>query len=42
MTDQLENEKTRAEQVLESLRDVTKERDRLRQELEGKLEKVRV
>lgn len=42
MTDQLENEKTRAEQVLESLRDVTKERDQLRRELEGKLEKVSV
>lgn len=40
MKDQLEN-KTHTEQVLESLRDVTKERDQLKQELEGKMEKVR-
>ncbi|XP_026110617.1 centromere-associated protein E isoform X1 [Carassius auratus] len=39
MKDQLEN-KTCTEQVLESLRDVTKERDQLKQELEGKMEKL--
>ncbi|XP_050974649.1 centromere-associated protein E isoform X3 [Labeo rohita] len=40
MKDQLENDKTHAEHVLESLRDVTKERDQLKRELEGKIEKL--
>ncbi|XP_067298423.1 centromere-associated protein E isoform X2 [Pseudorasbora parva] len=40
VSDQLENEKTHAEQILQSLRDVTREKDELRGELEEKLEKL--
>ncbi|XP_016349657.1 centromere-associated protein E-like isoform X2 [Sinocyclocheilus anshuiensis] len=40
LKDQLENEKICAEKILESLRDATKERDQLKRELEGKMEKL--
>ncbi|XP_051560864.1 centromere-associated protein E-like [Myxocyprinus asiaticus] len=37
LTEQLENEKTHTEQITESLRAITEERDQLKQELEGKI-----
>ncbi|XP_051982459.1 LOW QUALITY PROTEIN: centromere-associated protein E [Xyrauchen texanus] len=40
LKEQLENEKTRTEQIMDTLRVITEERDRLKQELEGKMEVI--